>query len=572
MAAMDRPAVAATLERIAAYLELNGENPFRVRAFRTAARTVEGLIGELPQALADGSLAEAKGIGPAILLVIAELVTTGRSEMLEQLREDVPPGLIEMLGISGLGVAKIRQIHQTLGIETLADLEVAARDGRLAALPRFGARTADNILKGISFMRDASQWRLAHHALEESRALAQAFTAMPHILSAHPAGDVRRRNEVVRQVVLVVVADVPPAEVFQSLAGAAGVNELSGSDERRALLRLTGGSTAEVIVTPPQNLGAVLVQATGSDAHLARLSAIATAKGFTLAGAALWKGSQFIPTPDEDTLYRALGLPWIPPELRESGDELARRVPRLLERSDLKGFLHCHTTYSDGSNSVAEIAAGCQAAGYQYVGITDHSRAAAYAGGMTPEAIQLQWAEIDAVNAMMDGFTVLKGIECDILQDGSLDYPDEILAGFDFIIGSVHSRFTLSRREMTDRFLRAIESPYITIIGHPTGRLLLARDAYPVDLEEIFVLAGANGVAIEINADPHRLDLDWRMLEPARAAGVMISIGADAHNLAGLANVEFGIGVARKGSLGPEDVLNARDLKGFRTFAGARRR
>lgn len=568
---MDRATAGATLERIAAYLELSGENPFRVRAFRTAARTVEGHPGELDTALADGSLAQAKGIGPAILQVITELAETGRAELLEQLREDVPPGLIEMLGISGLGVAKVRQIHQTLGIETLPDLETAARDGRLAALPRFGVRTAENVLKGIGFLREASQWRLAHHALEESRALAQAFAAMPHVVAVHAAGEVRRRNEVVREVILVVVADVPPADVFQSLAGAVGVNEVSGDDERRATLRLGAGPTAQVIVTPPQNLGAVLVQATGSEGHLVRLAEHARAMGFTLAGAALWKGSQFIPTPDEETLYRALDLPWIPPELRESGEEIGRRVPRLLERGDLRGFLHCHTSYSDGSNTVAEIAAGCRSAGYEYVGITDHSRAAAYAGGMTPEGIVKQWAEIDAVNAANSGITVLKGIESDILQDGTLDYPDEILAGFDFIIGSVHSRFTLTRREMTDRFLRALDCRYLTIIGHPTGRLLLARDPYPVDLDEIFVVAGANGVAIEINADPHRLDLDWRVLEHARAAGVTISIGADAHNLAGLGNVDFGVGVARKGGLGPDDILNARDLKGFQNFARARR-
>lgn len=568
---MDRTSVADTLERIASYLELQGENPFRVRAFRSAAKTVEGFPGELPAAIADGSLAEAKGIGPAILQLITELVETGRSELLEELREAVPPGLVEMLGISGLGVAKIRQIHGTLGIETLPELEEAARDGRLAALPRFGARTAESILKGIAFLRQSSEWRLAHHARDEANAIAEALAALPHVVAVHPAGEVRRRSEVVRDLVLVAVADVAPAEVFRSISGVAGMSEVAGEDERRATLRFGGGAPVQVIVTPPQNLGAVLTQATGSADHLERLTAHAEAKGFTLAGAALWKGSQFIPTPDEETLYRALDLPWIPPELRESGDEVGQPVPRLLERGDLRGFLHCHTTYSDGTNSVAQLAEACRAAGYAWCGITDHSRAAAYAGGMQPDDLKRQWDEIDAVNASEPGIRVLKGIESDILQDGALDYPDDILAGFDFIIASVHSRFNLGREEMTARFLRAIESPYLAILGHPTGRLLLSREAYAVDLDAIFEAAGRAGIAIEINADPHRLDLDWRVLRRAREAGVMISIGADAHNIAGLANVDFGVGIARKGGLGPDDILNCLDADDFMAFARKRR-
>lgn len=568
---MDRNTVAATIERIAAYLELKGENQFRVRAFRNAARTVEGFPGELPAAIADGSLAQAKGIGPAILQVITELVNTGRSELFEELREEVPPGLVEMLEISGMGVSKIRQVHETLGIETLADLEEAGRDGRLAALPRFGARTADNILRGIAFLRQSSQWRLAHHARAEAQGIAEALVALPHVLAAHPAGAVRRRSEVVRDLVVVAVADVPPAEVFHALGGIAGVTEVAGEDERRATLRFGSGTPVQVIVTPPQNLGAVLVQATGNEAHLEQLTAHAATRGFNLAGAALWEGSRFVPTPDEETLYRALGLPWIPPELREGSGELSRPVPRLLERDQLKGFLHCHTNYSDGTNTVAQLAEGCKASGYAWVGITDHSRAAAYAGGMQPDDLRRQWAEIDAFNATGPGIRVLKGIESDILQDGALDYPDDVLTGFDFIIASVHSRFSLTEAEMTARFLRAIESPYLSILGHPTGRLLLSREAYAVDLDRIFEAAGKAGIGIEINADPHRLDLDWRVLRRAREAGVMISIGSDAHNLAGLANVDYGVGIARKGGLGPDDILNCLSVDDFLSFARARR-
>jgi DNA polymerase (family X) len=572
MALMDRTGVARSLEQIAAYLEFKGENRFRVRAFNTAAKTILAFPGDLETALADGSLARAKGIGPVILDIVSELVRTGRAEVLEDLREDVPAGLIEMQGISGLGAAKVRQIHETLGIETLADLEEAARDGRLAALPRFGQRTAQNILKGIAFLRQASQWRLSHHAFQEAEAVRHALAGLPHVLAAYVAGEVRRRCEIVRELVVVLVADVPPAEVFRQLATLAGSSEIAGEDERRATLRLPGGAAVQVIVTPKQNLGAVLVQATGSEAHLAALEQRAAARGFSLSGAALWAGSRFVATPDEETLYAALGLPWIPPELRESGAEVEHPVPPLLQQHDLLGFLHCHTNASDGSNTIAELMEACRDAGYRYVGITDHSRAAAYAGGLSPDDVRAQWAAIDEVNRTEPGCRVLKGIESDILVDGALDYPDELLAGFDFVIGSIHSRFNLDEPAMTDRICRAIAAPCLTILGHPTGRLLLAREAYPLDLDRVFATAADCGVAIEINADPHRLDLDWRVVRRARDMGVMISIGADAHSIAGLQNIPYGVGVARKGGLAAGDILNCRDVDGFLAFARARRR
>jgi DNA polymerase (family 10) len=495
--------------------------------------------------------------------------------MLEELRERIPPGLVEMLEISGLGVAKIRQIHEVLGIDSLPELEAAAQDGRLAKLPRFGPRTSENILKAIAFLRKATAFRLSHHAADEAEGLRAALERLPGVTTAVIAGDVRRRAEVVKDLIVVLVAEAPPAELFKRLSQLPGVQEYAGQDERRLTLRFAGGASAQIVATTPVNSGTVLVQATGNEGHLRELAAHAAARGFGLNGAALWRGSEFVPTPDETKVYEALGLSFIPPELREGQGEVAAaaggELPRLLDRGDVKGFLHCHTSYSDGSNTVEELAVACQAAGYEYLGVTDHSQAAAYAGGLRPEDLARQADEIDEVNSRLQGFRVLKGIEADILQDGSVDYDHQVLERLDFVIASVHSRFNMGEKEMTARMLAAMDNPYLTIIGHPTGRLLLSRDPYPLDLEAVIDKAAATGVALEINADPHRLDLDWRVLRRARDHGVVISIGADAHSVAGIGYVEFGVGMARKGWLGRSDILNARPVEEFVAFARRRR-
>jgi DNA polymerase (family X) len=572
---MDKKAVADVLEQIAAFLELRGENPFRIRAFRTAARAIGSFPGDLREGLEDGSLAAAKGVGPATLQIAAELINTGKAGFLEELREQIPPGLVEMLSISGLGVAKIRQIHEVLGIDSLPDLEAAALDGRLAKLPRFGHKTSENILKSIAFLRQASTYRLSHHAAEEAESLRLALSRLPGVNAAYIAGDVRRRAEVVRDLVFVLVADVAPAELFKRLNQFPGVHEFAGQDERRLTLRFAGGASAQIVVTTSVNVGAVLVQATGSEGHLAELAAHGSAQGYALTGAALWHGSEFVATTDEASLYRALGLPFIPPELREGQGEVGAgargELPRLLEQGDLRGFLHCHTNYSDGSNTIEELALACRDAGYRYVGITDHSQAAAYAGGLRSEDLLRQVDEIDELNTRLKGIRVLKGVEADILADGRIDFEEYALARLDFAIASIHSRFNMNQAEMTARMLAAMDSPYLTIIGHPTGRLLLSRDPYGIDLDAIIEKAAANGVALEINADPHRLDLDWRVLRRVRAAGAMVSIGADAHSLPGLGYVEYGIGMARKGWLGPNDILNARSVEDFVAFARRRR-
>jgi DNA polymerase (family 10) len=570
----DRRAASRALEQIASLLEFKGENAFRVRAFRAAARALAAMPQDLPAALADGTVAATRGIGPATLQIIQELADTGQSSLLDALRREVPPGLVEMSRISGLGIQRIRQVHQLLNIDSLPELEAAARDGRLARLPRFGARTAENILRSIRFLRQAHGLRLRHHAEQEAETLAGALRGVPGITGVWVAGELRRAMEVIREVVLVVVSEVPPPELSRRLAGLPGVDEFAGRDERRVTLTFAGGAAIQVIATPPVNLGAVLVEATGADAHLRALETSAAAQGMTLSGSALWRGSEFVATPDEAAFYRALGMAWIPPELREGGDEidLAARdlLPGLLQQDQLRGLLHCHTGYSDGSSTVEELALAARAEGYEWIGITDHSQAAAYAGGLSASTLQRQADEIDELNQRLNGFRVLKGIEADILKDGDIDYDARVLDRLDFVIGSIHNRFGLDRDAMTARMLQALEDPHVTIIGHPTGRLLLSREPYDLDVDAVLERAAERGVAVEINADPHRLDLDWRHLARARELDTMISIGADAHGVAGIQNMRHGVGVARKGGLGPEQVLNTRSADEFLAFARKR--
>ncbi len=530
---MDRGLVRHTLDQLAAVLAFKGEDPLRVRELQHAARS--------------------------------ELLATGRSSTLDELREQVPPGLVEMLRIPGLGVAKVRRIHEALAIESLAELEAAATDGRLAALPRFGTKTAESVRRGIASLR-ASGLRLFHHASDESAAVQRALAGLDGVLRVEIAGAVRRHCEVIEQLNLVVVHAGAGARkaLITVLGQAPGVTELAG-EEGAITLRFASGSVVDVWLTTPERFGIDWIRATGSAAHLAGLESRARATGASLAG-------QFA---DESSVYGALGLAWVPPELREGDGELeaAARgaLPHLVQQGDLRGFLHCHTNYSDGTVTVREWAEACRAAGYQWVGITDHSKSAAFTGGLKSEDVARQHAEIDDLNASGAGIRVLKGVEADILADGSLDYGSDVLDRFDFVIGSIHSRFSMSEAEMTGRVLAAMDDPHLAILGHPTGRLLLQREPYAIDLERVLTKAAARGVAVEVNADPHRLDLDWRMVRRARQLGVAISIGADAHSTSGMANVAAGLGIARKGWVEAAHVLNTRPVEEFLTFASGRR-
>jgi len=572
---MERDQVAQALSEIAALLELTGESPFRVRAYQAAARSIAHYPGDLQAARSRGTLARLKGLGPATIEIVEDVLDTGRSRALEDLRDRVPPGLGDLLKIGGLGVAKVRTIHENLRVDSLEDLERAARDGRLAALPRFGPKTAERVLRGIAFLRRQAGMLLVHHARRDAEAVATAFGGLPGVDHVAVAGSVRRRCELVRDLDFVLVTAAPAERLIEALRHLPGVAEALPATPDALRLRLESGVTVDAYLTPPEWFGLALLSATGSAAHLEQLAGRAGARGLQWSRTDLAGARNTAQLAREQDVYRALGLPWIPPELREGTGEVEAaddgRLPTLVEPGDLRGFLHCHSDYSDGASTVAQWADAAAAAGYGYLGITDHSPATAFGGGLQPEDVARQHAEIEAQRAPHPGMRLLKGVEADILADGSLDYTADLRRGFDFIIASVHSRHGMSSDEMTARILKAMDDPTMTILGHPTGRLLLSRDPYPLDLDAVFARAAARGVAIEINADPQRLDLDWRLLQRARNAGVSISIGADAHGTAQLHHMEFGIGIARKGWLSADAVLNTRSAEEFLSFAARRR-
>ncbi len=575
---MDPRTTAHVLTRIADLLELRGENRFKTRAYRGAAKAVLGLqVADLGPLRRSGSLQDVPGLGPATIRVIEELVDTGDSAYFDQLREDTPEGLLEMLRVPGLGTAKIHQIHEELGIETLHELEEATRDGRIATMRGFGPRTAEKIRNGISQLRESSQFVLYPHAFAESARLLADVLRHPDVSHAAVAGSVRRRREIVRDVDIVAACTSAPETVAASFARAPGVQQAVGVGSPSVSIRYVDGTRLDLHCVSPERFPAALWRATGTAEHVLRVRQLGDEIGVRVDGDTLREGDgPPIPLSDERALYAAFGLSYVEPELREDTGEVdaARTgtLPDLIQLTDLRGVLHCHSDYSDGKTSIRTMAEAARARGWSYIGISDHSQSAFYAGGLTRDSVLRQHEEIERVNEELGGTVrVLKGIEADILLDGGVDYEPELLDRFDYVIASVHSRFGLGETAMTERVLRALDHPHVLVLGHPTGRLLLTREAYAIDMEAVLQKAAEVGVVVELNADPHRLDLDWRLCRRAKELGCLLEIGPDAHSVQGLDYVELGIGIARKAWLEAADVLNTREADDVVALAQKRR-
>jgi DNA polymerase (family 10) len=573
---VNRRQVAAALEEIALLLDLSGENPFKVRAYAAAARGAQSLPGDFLTAVTDGSLRKVKGIGTAIFEKIAALVTTGELPYLDELKRRFPPGLFELFRIPGLGPKKVRLLYEKLGVDSLSGLERACRDDRVRGLPGLGGRTQENILKGIALAAAHAEYRLFDEAEQAAGELREAVEQTGLAGRVAIAGSVRRLREVIRNVDVLASAD-QPAELADGFAATGAVDVVTARTPEAVSVRLRSGMAGRLRIVPAKRFSAALLALTGSREHNEALRAFATAKGFRLDELGLFGegAADALPGGSEEEIYGRLGLSAIPPELRENLGEIeaAERgeIPRLVETGDLHGLFHVHTTESDGADTLEDMLEAVAAADFQYVAVTDHSKAAAYARGLDERRVVRQHAAIDAAQSRYPGLRIFKGTEADILADGSIDFGDEFLSSFEIVVASVHSRFGLSEDDQTRRLVKAVENPRVTILGHPTGRLLLAREGFAVRMDRVLDAAAASGCAVEINASPHRLDLDWRLVRRAVAKGVLLAIAPDAHSVEGLSVWRYGVGIARKGWARAADVLNAKTLPELEAWLRRRR-
>ena len=564
--------VSDILDEIAVILELKGENPFKARAYANASRIVSGLDRDLKDLVERGELGSIRGIGDALTKKISELVMTGQLVYFNNLKASVPQDLLKMLRVRGLGPRKIFQLHQTLNINTIEELEAACKEDLLLAVRGFGSKIQEKILKGIEELRLHGDLRLYPEVLPEAQQLLSYLVAQVAPEDRFSlAGSLRRKCAVIRDINILAAAK-ESSRIAELFAAYPGSQDVKVADHSRVSILLNAGIRAELQTVRAEEFPFALNFLTGSREHHAALRKFGELKGFTLTETALMSPGGAVKCPTEEALYAALGLPFIPPEMREDMGEIEAAaqgsLPDLISLDDIQGIFHVHTRYSDGTDSIEALAASARKLGMSYLGIADHSRSAHYARGLSVETVRKQHDEIDRLNRLNPGIRILKGIEVEILPDGQLDYEDEVLALFDFVIAAVHSHFSMPEAEMTARIVRALEHPRVTMLAHPSGRLLLSREPYAVDLPRIIDIAAAHGKVLELNAHPYRLDLDWRFCKYARDRGVKVAINPDAHQAAGFQDLQYGIDQARKGWLGPRDCLNTLSLDQILSFLG----
>jgi DNA polymerase (family 10) len=583
---MDKATIADVLDKIATLLELKGENPFKIRAYTNAARSIETFGGNLGDLKDEEALEKIPGIGKAIAAKIKELVETGSLRFFEDLRSEFPAEILELFSLPGLGAKKVKALYEQLGVSSIAQLQTACEAGRVAELPGFGKTTQEKLCAAITERtKHAGSFQLGSIAAE-AETLQDDLRARPEALHVCIAGSYRRRKEVVRDLDF-IVATSAPAEITAMFVQHPLVASVIAQGPTKSSVRLRSGIQCDLRVVSATEYPFALNYFTGSKEHNIVVRNRALQRGWTLneyriapappgADSKRKKVAAKIPAVREEAdLYRALDLDYIPPELRENCGEFdaaaAKTLPRLIEAENLRGTFHCHTTASDGHNSLEEMAAAAQALGLQYLGIADHSRSSIQARGLDAARLRTQIAAIRKLNREFENFRLFAGVECDILRNGALDFDDEILAELDYVIASVHSVFTLSEAEMTERIVRAISNPFVTMLAHPTGRLLLKRDPYAVDIPALIEAAAETDTWIEINAAPKRLDLDWRWWPLAKEKGVKCVINPDAHRTERLQELWFGIGVARKGWLTKADVMNCLPLGKIEDELGRKR-
>ncbi len=568
--------VARIFDEIADLLDVQGDNPFRIRAYRNAARTLRALGGDIGDYRRQHpDLSGLPGIGKDLAAKIGEILDTGQCRTLAKLRQQVPHELTELLQLPGLGPKRVQALYHELDIHTLEQLERAARDGRVRELSGFGAKMETRILEALQAHSDTGHRFKLATAAQYAESLARYLRAGTGVDRVEVAGSFRRCRDTVGDLdILVIASEGRP--VVQRFVGYDEVAEVLAQGGTRASVVLKSGLQVDLRVVPAVSFGAAMYYFTGSRAHNIAVRQIAQRRGLKVNEYGLYKGEKRIAGDTEESIFKALGLAYIEPELRENRGEIeaARngQLPDLVKLANLRGDLHAHTTATDGRASLAELAAEARRRGFEYLGITDHSRRLAMVHGLDSRRLLRQVEEIDRLNEELHDLTLLKGIECDILEDGSLDLPDNVLGQLDFVIGAVHSRFGLSRAQQTRRILRAMDDPYFTLLAHPSGRRLGEREPYDVDMTRLIRHARERGCFLELNAHPERLDLLAVYCQQAREEGVLVAIDSDAHALTDFDNLRFGIGQARRGWLEPKDVLNTRPLAELRRLLSSARR
>ncbi len=567
--------IADLFNEIADILELRGENVFRVNAYRRGAQNIEGLSRAIEDVAVEGTLLELPGIGKDLAGKIAEYLESGEIDYLKELRTETPQVLLDMLRIPGIGPKTAVRLQAELGIDSLEELKHAALEHRIQELPKMKAKTEENILKGLEFLSRASARTPIGTALPLAERIVAALAELPEVKKISVAGSLRRFRETVGDIDILVTSR-SPEKVIGRFTHLDDVERVLAEGSTKGSVVTRDKIQADLRVVEEASYGSALNYFTGSKEHNIRLREIAIQKGMKLSEYGVFRNEIRVAGRTEKEVYRALGLPYIPPEIREDSGEIeaarAGALPALVELEDIRGDLHCHSSYSDGTATLAEVAAAGKKRGYAYILVTDHSRSLHIANGLSPERLRKQLAEIDSINAKLRGFKLLKGSEVDILPDGSLDMDEALLARLDVVYVAIHSKFKMPRDEMTKRVVRALENPYASVLAHPTGRLIGIRDAFEIDMHEVIRAAARTGTAIEINSHPARLDLDAANCRAAAAAGVMIGIGTDTHVLPELDYMSYGIGTARRGWLTKANILNTRTARELLSLVRKKRR
>jgi DNA polymerase (family 10) len=557
--------IAKAFYEMADLLEIKGDNPFKVRAYQKAAQSIESLTEELSEIEQRGELEKIPGIGKDLAQKISEMIQTERLSAFEDLKQEIPEGLLELLAVPGLGPKKAKVLYDKLRIQSLEELEQAAKADRLQDLPGFGSKTEENILAGIELVRRGRERMLLGRALPLAQAIMKRLTAMPEVDQISEAGSLRRRRETVRDIDILITSS-DPEKVMDAFTDLPQVKEVLAKGTTKASVLTREGMQVDLRVVEPDSYGAALAYFTGSKAHNIRLREMANRQGLKVSEYGVFREQDQVRVAGatEQEIYGTLGLPYIAPELREDRGEieaaLEERLPHLVEADEVRGDFHCHSQWSDGGHPIREIAEAARQRGYSYIAITDHTQSLGIVRGLTPKLVEEQLQEIAGLNEKIKGFRILSGSEVDVRKDGSLDLPDEILTRLEVVVASVHSSFKMSREAMTERILRAMRNPYVNILGHPTGRLLGEREAYEVDLEQVIRAARDTGTILEINSFPQRLDLDDIHCKRAKELGAMMAIGTDSHTNSQLETMSLGVAVARRGWLERKDLLNTYSL------------